>query len=123
MPDATVGFFDGLEQRGHEPLLGKTSGAIRFDLETDKGSDHWYVQVDNGDVRVSHKNGRADCVVRTDATVFEGMAEGRVNATAATLRGVVAAEGDLSLLIQFQRLFPGPQTSRRPAATVSSGRE
>jgi putative sterol carrier protein len=123
MPNATTEFFEGLNERGHDPLLEKASGAIRFDLETNKGIDHWYVQIENGDVRVSQKNGKADCVLRTDATVFEGMAEGRVNATAASLRGVVAAEGDLSLLIQFQRLFPGPPTSHRPAATTSSGRE
>jgi putative sterol carrier protein len=36
------------------------------------------------------------------------MVEGKVNAMAAVLRGEVSLEGDLGLVISFQRLFPGP---------------
>jgi putative sterol carrier protein len=122
MGEATKEFFDQLHERGHEPLLEKATGALRFDLETDKGIDHWLVEVKKGDVTVSHKNGKADCVVRTDAALFDGMAHGRVNPMAAVLRGVVAAEGDLSLLVSFQRLFPGPPASQRAEATASRGK-
>jgi hypothetical protein len=38
---------------------------------------------------------------------------GRMNAMAATLRGVLDPEGDLGLVLLFQRLFPGPPGSRR----------
>lgn len=120
MPDATTEFFDGLGQRGHEQLLEKTTGALRFDLETDKGNDTWFVDITRGDVTVSHKRAKADCVMRTDALLFEAMAEGRANLMAAIMRGVVGVEGDLTLLVKFQRLFPGPpQSPRREGAAAA----
>ena len=122
MPDATTEFFDQLRQRGHEPLLEKTTGALRIDLETDKGSDTWFVDITRGDVTVSHKHAKADCVMRTDAVLFEAMAGGRANLMAAIMRGVVGIEGDLTLLVQFQRLFPGPPQSRRREDAAAAGK-
>ena len=61
---------------------------------------------------VSHRNAKADSVMRTDKALFEGMAKGTVNQTAALLRGVVEIEGDVGLLTSFARLFPGPAKSR-----------
>jgi len=46
--------------------------------------------------------------VRADKAVFNGMARGEVNPTAALLRGGLIAEGDPELLLRLQRLFPGP---------------
>ena len=46
------------------------------------------------------------------------MANGKVNAMAAALRGVLAPEGDLVLIISFQRLFLGPpRSSSRSSAS------
>ena len=36
MADATTEFFDALAERGHEPLLEKTTGTVRFDLRDGK---------------------------------------------------------------------------------------
>jgi putative sterol carrier protein len=68
--------------------------------------------VDKGDVDVKHKGGEADCVVRADRKVFEGMIGGRVNAFAAVLRGAVTVEGDPTLLVLLQRLLPGPPSAK-----------
>jgi putative sterol carrier protein len=78
-----------------------------------------------GDVEVSHKNARADAVVRLDRDMFDGMVSGTVNALAATLRGELLAEGDLGLVMHFQRLFASPPTIGAPevAAGVGSSRE
>ena len=46
--------------------------------------------------------------MRADKELFDRLASGTANAMAAALRGVVDAEGDLQLIVQFQRLFPGP---------------
>jgi len=73
--------------------------------------EHWYVAVRKGDVAVSHKNIKADAIVRADKALFDGMASGEVNAIAATLRGVLTAQGNLGLVMSFQRLFPGPTSS------------
>jgi len=108
MSDPTKQFFDDLAARGHVPLLKSSSGTLRFDLEGAGRAAHWYVTIKRGDVSVSHDSAEADCVVRTGKELFDRMATGTANATAAALRGLVDTGGDLRLIIQFQRLFPGP---------------
>jgi len=108
MSDPTKQFFDDLAARGHVPLLNSTSGTLRFDLEGGGRTAHWYVTIKKGDVSVSHDTVEADCVLRTGKELFDRMAAGMANAIAAALRGLVVSVGDLRLLIQFQRLFPGP---------------
>jgi putative sterol carrier protein len=105
--NATDEFFDGLTRRGHEPLLQKATGTMRFDV-TDQGKTaQWTVAVVKGDISVSRENGEVDCVLRADKQVFEGMVSGEINPMAAVLRGTVDVTGDLELIVLFQRLFPG----------------
>jgi putative sterol carrier protein len=108
MATATTEFFEGLEARGHEPRLEKLTATLRFDLRNGKSTSRWLVAIDKGDVDVSHKNAKADCVVRSDSRVFDGIASGEVNAFAAVLRGAVTLEGNPEVLVMFQRVFPGP---------------
>ena len=108
----TDAFFSALDARADEPLLKNASGALRFELADAGHVERWTVVIDHGDVEVSHRNTAADVVVRVDKRAFEGMATGRMNATAAALRGELDAEGDLGLLLLFQRLFPGPPPRR-----------
>jgi putative sterol carrier protein len=108
MTDATAEFFNEIEARGHHPALEKAKGTLRFDLTEDgKRAAHWLVAIDKGDVAVLRKNAEADCVVRADKALFDGMARGEVHPVTAILRGSVGAEGDLGLFVVFQRLFPG----------------
>jgi putative sterol carrier protein len=113
MADSTVEFFDELGQRGHEPLLEKTSGSIRIDLRNGKTTDRWLITISKGDLDVSREGAAADCVVSTDRAVFDKIASGRTNAVAAMLRGAITVEGDIPLLVSFQRLLPGPPRARR----------
>jgi len=108
LPDATTEFFESLAVRGHEPLLGNARGTLRVELADGTKTERWLVSVDRGDVAVSHRNGKADCTVRTDRDVFDGLARGEVNAVAAFLRGAIAVQGDSQFLVLFQRLFPSP---------------
>jgi hypothetical protein len=111
MTDATTEFFDDLGRRGHEPLLERVSGTLRFDLVRGERTDHRFVAVTKGDVVVSDEYAEADFVVRADRAVFDGIAKGETNAMAATLRGALAFQGDPQLFVRFQRLFPGPPKS------------
>ena len=111
--DATTEFFQELGARGHEPLLEKATGTIRFELTNGKRKARWLVTVKKGDVTVSHANARADCVTRTDQALFEQIVTGEENAMAALLRGALAVEGSPHLLVYFQRLFPGPAQARK----------
>jgi len=108
MSDPTTQFFSDLAARGHVPMLKSTSGTLRFDLEGGGRIAYWYVTIDKGNVSVSRDAAEADCTVSAPKELFDRMAAGTANAMAAALRGLVLPVGDLRLLIQFQRLFPGP---------------
>jgi putative sterol carrier protein len=116
MADATAGFFDELARRGREPLLGDAVGSVRVELVSDSRVDLWRVELDKGDVSVSRGGGAADCVVRADKRLFDGIAAGEVNAMAALLRGALAFEGDPELLLRLQRVFPPPPAARVAAS-------
>jgi putative sterol carrier protein len=108
MTDATTEFFQALEGRGHEPRLEKVTATLRLDVTNGERTGRWLVEIKKGDIAVSHKNVKADCVVRGDKTILDGIARGEVNPFAAALRGAIGIEGDTEVLVLFQRLFPGP---------------
>ena len=122
MADATAEFFAALGSRGHEPLLERATGTMRFDLREGKKIDRWLVSVVKGDIVVSRRNGPADAVVSTDKALFERIARGESNALAAMLREEVDVEGDVRLLVAFQRLLPGATRSRRRRSKTTGAR-
>jgi putative sterol carrier protein len=122
MTDATAEFFDALVERGHEPLLEKAKGTLRFDLKDGKKTDRWLVAVVKGDLAVSRQHLRADCVVTADKSLFDDIASGKTNGMAALLRGAMSIEGDVGLMVFFQRLFPGPARSRKRRPTAAPAR-
>jgi len=113
MADTTAGFFVELDRRGHEELLEKATGTMRFDLVDGTRTDRWLVTLHKGDVSVSRKDVSADCVVRTDRALFDAMVSGDVNGMAAYLRGELTFEGDPEFLVLFQRVLPAPQARAR----------
>lgn len=121
MSDPTADFFDELGRRGHEPLLQKAKGSVRFDLVDGTRTDRRFVRIDKGNITVARKNVAADCVIRADKALFERVATGELNPVAAVLRGDLAFAGDWRLLVLVQRLFPGPpkaRTKRRAAGNA-----
>ena len=123
MTDTTGALFEALGQRGHEPLLEKDSGTIRFEIVDGKQRERWLVTIDKGDLAVSRKNVRADCTLRADKAVFDRVASGKMNAMAAFLRGDIVLDGDSpELLVPFQRLLPGPPRRRLRRRATSAGR-
>jgi hypothetical protein len=126
MSDPTAEFFAGLPERGNEPLLERTSGVLRFDLTKGKTTEHWLVTITKGTMAVSREDGPADCVVRTDKQLFDGIAQGEVNAMAALLRGAITITGldhphELEVLMLFHRLFPGPPADWKHERLVATG--
>ena len=121
--DAISAFFADVSTRGHIGLLSASSGAIRFDVKDGETVERWHVAIDRGEVMVSHRNAKADAVVRVDRTVLNEIAEGRMNAMAAMLRDAFVAEGDLRVIIAFQRLFPGRSGSTGRVAPITEVRQ
>jgi putative sterol carrier protein len=106
LTDPTTAFFDDLKQRGHEPLLSRKHGSVRVEVTKGRTTEQWLVEYDDGEITVSRRNRAADTTVRADRQLFDRIATGEMNAMAALLRGAVSAEGDLNVLVVFQRLFP-----------------
>jgi putative sterol carrier protein len=119
MVDATAKFFADLQRDGHQPLFEKASGSLRFDLTDGKAVERWRVDVHKGDVAVSHKAVAADCVLRASKQLFDRLASGRENAMAAVLRGALTVEGNIDLLLAFQRILPSPPRRRTTARSTS----
>ena len=122
MADHTAEFFDSLAARGHEPLLEKVTGTLRFDIKNGRKVDRWLVVVTKGDIVVSRRHVRADAVVTAEKVLFDRIATGQANALAAMLREEVGVDGDVRLLVAFQRLLPGPSRRKRRPPTKSARR-
>jgi putative sterol carrier protein len=114
MADTVEEFFQELEDKGHQPLLAKLNGTVRFDLMNGNGpTDHWLVAIDHGDFTISNENTDADCVIRAEKELFKLLITGEENAIAATLRGALVCAGNVELLFAIQRIFPGPPSKRK----------
>jgi putative sterol carrier protein len=120
--EATSRFFDEIARHGHERLLKKTTGTIRFDLEHDQGVDHWYVTITNGQVTVSREYRDADTVIRTDIAFFERMAHGFAKPLPAWLRNDITANGHFGYVVLLERLFADPPGSRHPRTLADDRR-
>ena len=117
MTDLAVKFFEELGRRGHEPLLNKVTGRVRFDLVDGSHIDPWLVSIDKGDLAVSHGPGDADCTIRGERVLFDKLANGRMNAMSSVLRGALVCTGEVELLIAIERVFPAPP--REQGSTTS----
>jgi SCP-2 sterol transfer family protein len=113
MAGETAELFSALGRRGYEPLLFRANGTLRIELADGRKTDRWLVAVSKGNVSVSRGGGPADCVFRGQKALFDRLASGQANAAVALLRGDLTLEGDYNLGVLFQRLFPGPRSSRR----------
>ena len=104
-PTRTTTFFEGLAGGQSIAVVGAARGSIRFDLREGRHTDHWRVELgrDSGERLRPMPRRRA---VRAERSVFDELASGRLSALPAVLRGLLDADGDASLVVHFQRLFP-----------------
>ena len=121
MTDPTAEFFEELQQHGQAPLMRNATGTIRFEVVNGTRAARWFVSLKKGDVTVSRQGDKADCVVRGPKALIDGMWRGEVNPMTATLRGDLEIEGDIELLVLFQRLLPGPAASRLARSAEPAG--
>lgn len=122
MPDSTNEFFNGLGRRGHEPLLSTVSGTVRFDLERDQQTDHWFLNIQKGNIEVSREQREADCVIHAEEACFDGIARGEVKPLTAWLRNEVAVDGRFQFLVLLERILPSPPGAHDPRVLAREGR-
>ena len=123
MSTSTDRFFDRLASGESVAVLGSTKGTIRFDLLDGKRTEHWHVALNRGSVAVTRADDPADCVIRSTRSVFDEIADGRMSPLPAALRGQVGIEGDQTLLVRFQRLFPAGKRKPAKASARTVGRQ
>jgi putative sterol carrier protein len=109
-------FLQSVHTRQDDPVLRSFSGTIRFDLRTGDDVEPYTVSVADGRASVSRRRAKADCIASMDASLFDAVTSGKANAVTAFLRGEIRVEGDVAVLMAFERLFPGP-TDARPTTT------
>jgi putative sterol carrier protein len=105
-------FLQSVHTRQDDPVLRSFSGTIRFDLRTGENVDTYTVKVADGRASVSRRREKADCVASMDASLFDAVTSGEANAVTAFLRGEIRVDGDVAVLMAFERLFPGPADAR-----------
>ena len=116
MADPTAEFFDGLAQRGYEPLLAHASGTMRFDIASGKKTESWLLAIDKGKLTVSRSGGAADATFSAGKTEFDRLVRGQQNAVAAVLRGTLSVDGSMRLIVQFRRILTGQEIIEPPTA-------
>ncbi|MGC5020125.1 SCP2 sterol-binding domain-containing protein [Micromonospora sp. DT47] len=122
MADTVRRFFDDLARHGHERVLPKTTGTIRFDLTHERGTDHWFVSIVDGAVRVTREERDADTVIGAEEAFFHRMALGDARPLAAWLRNDITAEGHFRFVVLLERLFPASPGARHPRSLVRNRR-
>jgi putative sterol carrier protein len=108
MKDSTAEFFDRLGRGRHEMLPEKVSATIRFDLKHGDQTDHWFIAIDAGLIRVSREDRPADCVAQTEKCLFDRIATGEANIISALIRDEFGLEGKKGLIGVIRKLLPGP---------------
>jgi putative sterol carrier protein len=103
--DCIQSFFDRLARDGHQPVLEKATGTVRFDIRDGDRTDYALVRIDRGDLTVSVEEAEADCYVHIPRAVLEDVVCGGKNMMAAHTRGEVRSEGAVELFILIQRLM------------------
>src|SRR5258706_7178765 len=107
MASAAQEFFHEISRLGHDRLLEKATGTVRIDLTSNSTVESWFITIKAGDIAASRESAAAGAVLRADRALFDRIASGETNATAAIARGEVSVRGESRLLIQLVRLFPG----------------
>jgi putative sterol carrier protein len=102
MPESPREFFETLETRVDPAKAAGLNASYRFEID---GAGTWLVEVDDGKVSVSEKDGEADTTISTSADTFMQIANGQQNPTSAYMSGKLKVNGDMGQAMKLQKLF------------------
>ncbi|SBT48445.1 SCP2 sterol-binding domain-containing protein [Micromonospora auratinigra] len=118
MGEAIEQFFATLPARAPAVLRGPTTGSLQIDLTSGNRTEHWYVRLAHGAVRVSREQQPADATFTVSAALFERLVTGREAGMAAVLRNEATFSGNVVLFLVFRRFLPDPPGTRDPRETA-----
>lgn len=118
MGEATERFFEALPARASTVLRQPVSGTLQINLIGDGRTEHWYVELRTGVVRVSRQRRQTDAVWQSSATLFDQLVTGEAQSIAAMLRNETTLSGNVLLFLAFRRFFPDPPGTRDPRDTA-----
>ncbi|MGN9802004.1 SCP2 sterol-binding domain-containing protein [Micromonospora sp. L32] len=118
MDEAIEEFFASLPARAPAVLRTPVSGTIQIDLTTDNRTEHWLVQLSQGEVVVTRARGPADAIWNSSKDLFERLVTGRAQGVSAVLRNETTFSGNVLLFLIFRRFFPDPPGTRDPRETA-----
>jgi putative sterol carrier protein len=95
-------FFETLESRVDQSKAKGMTASYKFDID---GAGTWLVDVDDGKVSVSERDGDADCTISASAETFRKIANREQNPTAAYMSGKLKVKGDMGQAMKLQKLF------------------
>lgn len=95
-------FFETLESRVDQSKAKGMTASYKFDID---GAGTWLVDVDDGKVSVSERDGDADCIISASAETFRKIANREQNPTAAYMSGKLKVKGDMGQAMKLQKLF------------------
>ncbi|MFC0030886.1 SCP2 sterol-binding domain-containing protein [Micromonospora chaiyaphumensis] len=118
MGEAIEQFFASLPARAPAVLRSPIRGHLQLDLTTENRTEHWYLELAPGTVRVTREQLPADAVFTVSADLFEELITGREQGMAAVLRNEATFSGNVVLFLVFRRFFPDPPGVRDPRETA-----
>ena len=122
MAENTRAFFDELAQQQSVPVTRGTQGTCRFDIA---GSGTWMLEISDGTLHVSQRQGDADCTFACPTDVFDRMVRGEANATVMFMQGkakVTSKPGKIGILYVVDRLLPPTQSAVLTSASTPTPR-
>jgi SCP-2 sterol transfer family len=118
----TERFFEDLAGRGHVSWLENERGRLRFEIVDGDCVRLWTVAFDDGEIEVDRDDSEADGVLRADRAWFDRAVTGDERMMPAVLRGEITLTGSYDLLVQFNRLLPGPPGQNGPRTVGNTNR-
>lgn len=118
MGEAIERFFAELPVRAPAVLSGPARGTLQIDLTRENRTEHWFVELAPGSVRVLREQLPADATFTVSTDLFERLVTGRAAGLAALLRNEATFSGSVVLFLLFRRFFPDPPGASDPRETA-----
>jgi putative sterol carrier protein len=95
-------FFEGAPERVDASRTRGFRASYRFEID-DAGT--WWVEFDDGKMRIEQGDAEADVVVRTSERTFLRIVNREGSPMTALLNGKVRIEGDMGLLLKLRKFL------------------